>query len=189
MTQLFGFAGDENMPKYRAAITREYPFWIAVLTGGDMPEAGHVMTSLSLARLRADIDDWLTWHHGMDDFTPAYDVDEDDLDEDAYHYVPGDENDDDDPEPELGFGWGVTWDYAFPQAAKDASERYWEAMKALRPAWDTLCQAVWTIHGELKASPADIGRYLFLPEKRVQRILQRHQMMDQTEARADPGEE
>lgn len=75
------------------------------------------MTSLSLARLQADIDDWLTWHHGMDDFTPPDDLDEDDLDADAYHYFPGDENDDEDPEPELGFGWGVMWDYASRDAA------------------------------------------------------------------------
>jgi hypothetical protein len=187
MTQLFGFAGDENMPRYRAAITREYPFWTAVLTGGDIPAAGQVMTSLSLARLLDDIDDWLEWHHGMDDFTPPADLDEGDLAEDAYHYVPGDENDDYDPEPEpgLGFGWHVSLDYAFPQAAKDASDRYWEAMKALRPAWDTLGQAVWTIHGELKASPADIGRYLFLPEKRVQRILQQRARMHWREADED----
>jgi len=39
------------------AITRDYPFWTAVLTGDDLPEAGHAMTSMSLARLQDDIDD------------------------------------------------------------------------------------------------------------------------------------
>jgi hypothetical protein len=187
MTRLVKIAGDENWPDYRVAITRDFPFWTAVLTGADLPEAGQTMTSLSLVRLEDDLIDWLSWHHGAPEFTLYDDPLGEDDDEDAYRDVPDDEDDDEDidPAPVGGFGWHVEYDFAFPQAVKDASERYWEAMKALRPVWDTMCEAVWTVEDELNASAADIGRYLFLPEKRVERILRRREMLDEAESLSD----
>jgi len=166
MNRLVSFPGDENWPSYQVTISRDFPFWTAVLTGGDLPEAGQTMTSLSPARLENDLGDGMKWHHGAPEFT-IYDAPlDEDADEDAYHHVPGDEDDDEDPHPAPvgGFGWHAEYDLAFPPAVKDVSERYFEAVKALRPAWDTLCEAVAAIDAALNASAEDIGRYLYLPK-------------------------
>jgi hypothetical protein len=191
MNRLIGFAAEEDSPGYRVTITRDFPFWTAVLTGGDLPDAGQAMTSLSLARLQDDLTDWLKWKNGAPEFT-IYDAPfgDDDDGEDAYHYVPGDEDDDEDPDPAPvgGFGWHLEYEFAFPQAVKDAWDRYWEAMKALRPAWDTLCETVAVIHDELNASAEDIGRYMYLPEKRVERILRRQWDLEE-QRHADDEEE
>jgi len=63
------------MTDYHAAITREYPNWAAAITGGGIPEPGHVITSLSYARSCDEIQDWLEWHH---DHEPAHSVGADD---------------------------------------------------------------------------------------------------------------
>src|SRR5258708_14663734 len=115
------------------------------------------MTSLSFVRVQDDLDDWLKWHHGAPEFTLYDDPLGEDDDEDAYRYVPGDEDDEEDvdPAPVGGFGWHVAYDFTFPQAGQDASDRYWESMKALRSVRDTMCEAGWTVDDELNPSAAD----------------------------------
>lgn len=45
-----GATGD-RMINHRGVVTRELPLWKLTLTGADLPESGHVMTSMSYNRL------------------------------------------------------------------------------------------------------------------------------------------
>ncbi len=163
MSRVFTFGRGRNL-SYEGVITRDYPLWKLTLTGGDLPRSGHVMTSMSYARLIGDMDDWLHWHQFGT--TQSYgapgddDLDDDDLDDDA----------DDD----TGEGYEVTYDCRWPKPAKEAEERYWAASNALERARAALGEPICAIARELKAEDEDIARIVHLPVEKVQRIMQLH---------------
>lgn len=183
---LIGFAGnDEGVIRYQGVVTREFPLWRLTLTGGDLPESGHVMTSMSYARLVGDMNDWLHWHQfGTPSSTygwpePAFDDDEY-ADDDAYecHYDDEDNEYDeleDDDQAELGgAGYSVTFDCRWPTAAKDALERYWAAKNAMNEAREAMIEPICTLADELQAEKQDVARMVFLPTRTVERIILRH---------------
>lgn len=167
MAVSFGFggegAGGEGIITYQGVVTREYPLWKLTLTGGDLPESGHVMTSMSYDRLMGDMDDWLHWHRFGAMPTYGWPGD-DDLDDDAEE---GSQDGD-------GEGYTVTFDCRWPQAVKHAEERFWAARKALEQARAALGEPICTIADGLQAEDEDVARIVDLPVKKVRRIMQRH---------------
>jgi len=167
MISIFNLGGQgargEGIINYRGVVTREFPLWKLTLTGGDLPESGHVMTSMSYARLMGDMTDWLHWHQFGT--TPSYgSPGDDDLDDDAE-----DESADGD-----GEGFGVTLDCRWPQAVKDAQQRYWAAQKAMEQARDAMGEPVCTMADELQAEHEDLARILGLAVEEVEQIVLRH---------------
>ena len=158
MSRVFSFGRGRNH-SYEGVITRDYPLWKLTLTGGDLPRSGHVMTSMSYARLMGDMDDWLHWHQFGT--THSYDA-------------PGDDDLDDDADDDTGEGYEVTFDCRCPKAAKEAEGRYWAASEALERARAALEEPICAIAHELKAEDEDIARIVHLPVEEVQRIIQLH---------------
>ena len=166
----------EGMTSYHAVVTREFPFWKLTLTGGDLPESGHVMTSMSFVRLEGDMHDWLHWHHyGA---TPTYWPVEDDL------------NAEDDTESGGGdaTGFGTTCDCRWPKAAKDALERYFAARKTLEQARHALGEPICTIADELEAEEEDVARLVGLPVEEVMQIMLRHRKQEDWRERREQRE-
>lgn len=151
-----------RMTDYHAAITRDDPRWAATITGSGIPEPGHVITSLSSARLCDEIQDWLEWHYNRE---PAL-SDDDQADEE-------DENEAEDDG--AGEGFQILNDYRFPQPASDAHERYWQTRQQLAKSRATMRQAVWDIYDALNASPEDLARLLCMSPRKVWRIIEDHQ--------------
>jgi hypothetical protein len=178
---------DDEVIRYQGVVTREFPLWKLTLTGGDLPEAGHVMTSMSYARLLGDMNDWLHWRQfGTPSSTygwpePSFDDDEYG-DEDAYECRYGDQDADydyddleDEDQAELGgSGYGVTFDCRWPQPAKDALERYWAAKKAMDDAREAMTEPICTLADELQAEERDVARIVFMPTRKVRQIILRH---------------
>jgi hypothetical protein len=147
-----------RITRYRAVITRDYPSWTATVTGGDIPEPGHVVSSLSYVRLCDEIRDWLEWHY---DHLPEH------------RPVPSDNELADGDNDDLGAGEGFEirndWRFAEPVAA--AQERYWAARKAQAQARHEISQAVLDIHDGLRANDEDVAGLLLMSPKRVQQIM------------------
>ncbi len=156
-------AGGEGIIRYQGVVTREYPLWKLTLTGGDLPEAGHVMTSMSYDRLMGDMDDWLHWHQfGA---MPTYDwPGESDLAVDAEQGFEGG----------YGEGYTVTFDCRWPEAVRRAEERFWAARKALEQARAALGEPIRAIADGLQAEDEDVAQIVHLPVKKVRRIMRRH---------------
>ncbi len=170
---LIGFGDDRGIIKYQAVVTREFPLWNLTVTGGDLPESGHVMASMSYARLVGDMNDWLHCHQfGTPSSTYGWsDPDDDRYDEDFQ------EEDDDDghQEAEVGAaGFGVTFDHRWPQAAKDALDRYWAAKKAMNEAREAMIEPISTLAHELQAEEQDVAQLIFMPTRKVRQIILRH---------------
>jgi hypothetical protein len=142
----------------------EYPTWTATITGGDLPETGHVISSLSYARLGDEVRAWLRWQGDgavtftMDGSWPeaVEDDDEDDLAKAAAEYN----------------GWAgvrVDYSYRFPPPVSDALERYWHARK--QHTTDT--QAVAEIFWRLLAHAEDVAAMLYMTPEAVRDSVQR----------------
>jgi hypothetical protein len=187
MSHIVGCADDSRITAYTAVITRDYPHWTATLTGGDLPEPGHVMTSFSYARLCDEAWDWLCWHLGDDgglrpgEFAyiagPDYDPLNEDLDEQDDEL--DDDTEDDEGDDESGpSGFSLNVDHAFQQSVMDALERYWAARKAESQAElqarDDMSEPVCIVADQLRVKPADMARMLAMGEAEVQRILDQH---------------
>jgi hypothetical protein len=178
MVAILGF-GDEGarsggVINYRGVVTREFPLWKLTLTGGDLPESGHVMTNMSYGRLQGDMNDWLHWHQFGATETYGWPGD-DDLDDGS----------EDEAEDEGGEGYSVTFDCRWPEAVKDAEARYWAARKALEQARAALGEPICAIADALQAEAEDVARILHLPARKVERIMQRHRVQELS-ARSGP---
>jgi len=149
-----------RMTDYHADITRGYPHWAATITGGGIPEPGHVITSLSYARLCDEIQDWLEWHY--DHEATLSDDDQADDEDEAEHDGAGE-------------GFRILSDYRFPEPARDAHERYWQTRQQLAKSRATMRQAVWDIYDALNASPEDLARLLCMSPRKVWRIIEDHE--------------
>ena len=189
MSHIVGWADDSRITLYTAVITRDYPHWTATITGGDLPEPGHIMTSFSYARLCDEAWDWLSWHLGDDgglrpgEFAyiagPDYNPLSDDLDEQDDELDDDKDDDDDEADDESGpSGFSLDFDHAFSQDIMDALERYWAARKAESQAElharDDMSEPVCIIADQLRVKPADMARMLGMEEAEVQRILDQH---------------
>lgn len=152
-----------GMVTYHAVITRDFPHWTAIITGPHLPESGHVITSLSYARLTGEVHDWCHWHrfgtpsstYGWPD--PAGQV----LDDDEAGVGTAGQ----------GYGVSVNYDCRLPKAAKDAQERFWAARKATQNAERALNEPVCTLARELKAEPADVAKMLLMSVDEVHQII------------------
>lgn len=151
---------------YRAVVTRELPLWKLTLTGGDLPESGHVMTSMSYVRLQGDVRDWLDWNERGELNGWVRDLLYDDGD------------DEDGSGDGCGEGWSLTYDCRWPQEVKDALERYWAARKTIDEASATieetsaaLGEPLCRIHEGLQAGEADVAALVFLPVEEAEHIM------------------
>jgi hypothetical protein len=156
----FSFPGA-RMVDYHGVVTREFPLWKVTLTGGDLPESGHRMTSMSYARLVDDIDDWVEWHevgeHGGWIDPERYEAEE-----------AGDDG------GGGGEGFSIGLDCRWPDAVKDAERRYWAARKAMQEARAEMTEPIVTIAHELQAEDMDVARIVHMPVRKVSRIILRH---------------
>jgi hypothetical protein len=154
-------ATGPRMTDYHAAITRDYPTWTATITGGGIPEPGHVITSLSYARLCDEMQDWLEWHY---DHEPALGDDGQACDDSA-----------DDEDDGAGEGFQILNNFGFSQPVSDAQERYWQAQQQLAQSHAIMRQAVWDIYEGLIASAEDLARLLCISPRHVRRIMEHYE--------------
>jgi hypothetical protein len=157
-------AAGDGVTNYQAVVTRELPLWKVTLTGGDLPESGHVMTSMSYARLQDDVQDWLEWRWDHNGATPHYGPVAPDQDEGAS--VGGSAD---------GEGFNVSYDLHWSPAAKDAERRYWAARKVMAEARAAMTESIVTIRRELRADAEDVARIVSMPARKVHRIMLLHE--------------
>jgi hypothetical protein len=148
-----------RITEYTATISRdEYPTWTATVTGGDLPEAGHVFSGLSYARMCDEIMDWLEWHF---DGEVTFTITDDEVglakDDDYSDELANDEESDSAGDG-LGEGFEVCHAYRFPRQVNDALERYWRARK--QRADHEIGGAVVDVRNGLRATPEDMARLL-----------------------------
>jgi hypothetical protein len=143
MPETYRWISGPGIDDYHGAVAREFPFWKVTITGGDLPEPGHILTSMSYARLEAEAMDWIEWHqigehHGFVDPDRYHDSG------DAFTQEFGDDHDDDHlpdsaiDDSELhdgewqGAGFSFDFDYDWPDEVTRARERYQAAQDALQ---------------------------------------------------------
>jgi hypothetical protein len=178
------------------AVTREFPFWTVTITGGDLPAAGHMLTSMSYARLDAEATDWIEWHqlgecHGFTDADRYSEY------RDASNREFGGDHDDDclpdgaidDGEVSVRDGQGVgftfVFDYDWPAEVVQARERYWAAQDAIKDdreateeANATLGEPLCTIAEVLMVGEAHVGHIVGLPAEDVEQLMDRHHQLE-----------
>jgi hypothetical protein len=182
---------------YHGAVTREFPFWKVTITGGDLPESGHLLTSMSYARLEAEAMDWIEWHqigehHGFTDPDRYHDSG------DAFTQEFGHDHDDDDRLPDRaiddselhdgewqGVGFSFDFDYDWPEEVTQARECYQAAQAAIdddREATEevkaTLGEPLCAIAAVLMVGEADVGHIVGLPADDVLPLMIRHRQLE-----------
>jgi hypothetical protein len=163
---LFGFPPGARVINYDAVVTREFPEWKVILTGGGIPEPGQTLTSLSYARLQGDVSDWLEWYEWGE--LNGWVRDPDQYDHEVEH---ADEDDG-------GAGWSVRYDCLWPHEVNDALERYWTARKRIDEAGGTteeiiaaIGEPLCTICNVLRAGDSDVAAIVCRPVDDVAEIL------------------
>jgi hypothetical protein len=188
-------SGPEIVP-HHGAVTREFPFWRVTITGGDLPETGHILTSMSYARLEAEAMDWIEWHqigehHGFVDPHRYGEY------EDAFGQEFGDERladraiDDsefDGGDVGQGEGFSFDFDYGWPEEVMQALERYRVAQDAMKnvekvaeEAEVALGEPLCTIAEILMIGEADVGHIVGLPADDVLQLMVMHRQLDAPE--------
>jgi hypothetical protein len=160
-------APGARMTNYTATFSRdEYPTWTATITGAGLPEAGHVISSLSYARLCDEVGDWVRWHF---DGAPTFSVDG------SWPETVEDDDEDDlaKAAEETGgmVGWHIHSSYRFPPPVSDALERYWQA----RRQHTTDTRAVADILHGLVAHPKDVAAMLNITPEEVRNSREREE--------------
>jgi hypothetical protein len=188
MPERHHWVSGPGIVEYHGAVTHEFPFWKVTITGGDLPESGQILSSMSHARLEAEAMDWIDWHqigehHGF--------IDPDRYDEydDAFSQKSGDDDQDyDDRLPygaaderelnhgDVGLGEGFDFDFPWPQEVTEALERYQAAQDAImdarlatEEAKAALGEPLCTIAEVLMIGEADVGHIVGLPADEVLR--------------------
>ncbi len=180
---------------YHGAVTREFPSWTVTITGGDLPASGHILTSLSYARLAAEATDWIEWHQ-MDECHGFTDRDRYDEYREAFTQAFGHHHDDDClPDRAIGNselrdhgqgeGFTFVFDYDWPEGVTQALERYWAARdvmedgrEAAEDAKATLGEPLCTIADVLRVGHADVGHIVDLPAEDVEQLMDRHRQLE-----------
>jgi hypothetical protein len=164
-----------RITRHQAVITRDYPSWTATVTGGDITEPGHVISSLSYARLCDEVQDWLDMHY---DHLPEH------------RPAPGDNELADEDNDDLGAGEGfeIRNDWRFPEPVAAAQDRYRAARKAQAQARHEISRAVFDIHEGLRAGDEDVAELLHMSPKRVQQIIIQRDREEAEKMRPAPAE-
>ena len=200
MPERYHWISGPGIVDYHDAVTREFPFWKVSITGGDLPESGHVLASMSYARLEAEAMDWLEWHqigehHGFigpdryDEYEDAVSQEFDDDDR-----IPDgamDESEVNDGEVGPGEGFSFDFDFLWPEDVTEARERYQAARERYQAAQDAIKGAreaaeeakaavgepLCAIAEVLMIGEADVGYIVGLPADEVLQFMIRHRQM------------
>jgi hypothetical protein len=193
MPEKYRWLSGPGIADYHGAVTREFPSWKVTITGGDLPEPGHVLTSMSYARLEAEAMDWIEWHqigehHGFVDPLGYNEY------EDAFSQEFGDERlpdhaiDDrefNDGDAGQGEGFSFDFDYDWPEEVTQARERYRAAQDAMKnvekvaeEAKAALGEPLCAIAEILMISEADVGHIVGLPADDVLQLMLRHRQLE-----------
>jgi hypothetical protein len=198
MPERYHWFSGPGIVDYHGAVTREFPFWKVTITGSDLPESGHILTSMSYARLEAEAMDWIAWHqigehHGFidpdrydeyeDEFSQKF-VD-DDQDDDRLPDGAMDESEFNDGDVGLGEGFSFDFDFPWPEEVTEARERYQAAQDAIKDAREAteeakaaLGEPLCTIAEVLMIGEADVGHIVGLPADEVLQFMIRHRQME-----------
>jgi hypothetical protein len=199
MPERYQWLSGPGIVDYHGAVTREFPFWKVTITGGDLPACGHILTSMSYARLEAEAMDWIEWHqigehHGFIDPDRYNDY------EDAVSQKFGDDQDDDDRLPDgamdesefndsddsQGEGFSFDFDFPWPEEVAEALERYQaaqddaitDARVATEEAKAAMGGPLCTIAEVLMVGEADVGHIVELPADEVLELMIRHRQTE-----------
>jgi hypothetical protein len=184
------FSGP-GITHYHAAVTHEFPYWTATITGGDLPESGHVLTSMSYARLYAEGWDFVEWHrirehHGWcdparhEEFEAKYAQalrDAEGLPDDGEEGISGRDG--------TGEGFSYDFDFPWPEEVTEAKERFRAAQQAIKDAPEVTREAeaalgepLEVIRNVLMVGDADVGYIVGLQAEEVRRLLMHYRLME-----------
>jgi hypothetical protein len=199
MPERYRWFSGHGIVDYHGAVTREFPSWKVTITGGDLPESGHILTSMSYARLEAEAMDWIEWHqigehHGFtdpdryDEYEDAFTQEFGDDDPDDDDRLPDgamDESDFNDGDVGLGEGFSFDFDFPWPEEVAQARERYQAAQDAMKEAREATEEAqaavgepLCAIAGVLMIGEADVGHIVGLPADEVLEFMIRHRQLE-----------
>jgi hypothetical protein len=187
------FSGP-GITRYHCAVTHKFPYWRATITGGDLPESGHVLTSMSYARLYAEGRDFIEWHemgehHGWVDRSRHGEYEEYErmlsLSDEEFRQEFGDVD-----EVDLGGGGGkkgfsLVFDFPWPEEVTEAKQRFRAAQQAIKDAAEVTPEAeaalgepLEVIRDALMVGDADVGYIVGLPAEEVERLLMHYRLME-----------